>query len=154
MRTSPRHVQGHLRPAAADISQLSELPGSYQVTPPRPGKTARAALDKSCASQPTSGERQIMEESPGGPEPTSPAGSTDPDIEIMEVPAMGRRQGHDHKLAGGVSCGRWGYSPTVPSMASRIRSACPACRAVSSSRCSRTQPSVKCRPSRNVATDS
>ena len=47
-----------------------------------------------------------------------------------------------------------GQSPTTPSMASRSRSACPACRAVSSSRCSRTHRSVKRRPSRSGCTES
>jgi len=43
---------------------------------------ARAALDKSWASQPRQ-RRQIIKESPGGPEPASPAGSTNTDIEII-----------------------------------------------------------------------
>ena len=52
-----------------------------------------------------------------------------------------------------VARARAGYSPTVPSMASRSMSACPACRAVSSSRCISTQRREKCLPSGNVFTD-
>jgi hypothetical protein len=46
------------------------------------------------------------------------------------------------------------YSPTVPSSASRRKSAWPAWRAVSSMRCSSTHRSAKCRPSRNALADS
>ena len=48
---------------------------------------------------------------------------------------------------------RFGYSPTVPSIASRRKSAWPAWRAVSSTRCSSTHRSEKCRPSRSALTD-
>lgn len=46
------------------------------------------------------------------------------------------------------------YSPTEPSMASRSRSASPACLAVSSIRCSSTQRSVNCQPSLPLNADS
>jgi len=46
------------------------------------------------------------------------------------------------------------YSPTVPSIASRRKSAWPAWRAVSSMRCCSTHRSEKCRPSRSAPTDS
>ena len=59
-----------------------------------------------------------------------------------------------HVVNGGdVSQSRWGgsrYSPTVPSSASRRKSAWPAWRAVSSIRGSSTHRSAKCRPSRNA----
>ncbi len=45
------------------------------------------------------------------------------------------------------------YSPTVPSIASRRKSAWPAWRAVSSMRCCSTHRSEKCRPSRSVLAD-
>ena len=46
------------------------------------------------------------------------------------------------------------YSPTEPSMASRIKSAWPACLAVSSIRCSSTQRRVNCQPSLPLKADS
>ena len=70
--------------------------------------------------------------------------------------SAGSRQGHVVN-GGDISQSRRGgsrYSPTVPSIASRRKSAWPAWRAVSSMRCSSTHRSEKRRPSRNALTDS